>query len=872
MRAHPLGGETIPTAGRSARLVRTQAFPTLGSPRYWLVSALLLSGLLGSDSNGTHGLGLPWIDGFRVMAAQPASAPTSEFSPLPGNHRLDQVAAGQVLLAELGCAHCHTGLPAQSLTPKRAPNLAEVGSRVSPEYLQRYLADPTAVHRGTSMPDVLGERSQEERQAIATSLTHFLIARGTATFRGETAEAPDRDLGRRLYHTVGCVACHGPREPAPLAGAQPATPRPDPAGSDEPDDEEDEDAPPTQRAFRPIALGLAHIPTKYSETSLAGFLHEPLAVRPSGRMPDLKLTTDESRAIAQYLLGADPPPVTRPVTRPVIRPVTPLSPDPREVAQGERYFRELNCGNCHAWAGLDATPAVRGALKPTATPEGCLQTKAGGPVWYDLDEAQRQAIVAALQHLDRAETDAEAVAKTLVAQRCIACHVRDDYGGVHPSYDPHFTTSEPNLGDEGRLPPPLTLLGAKLQPAWLKKVLFDGESVRPYLGVRMPQYGVDNLGHLPSLLARTDTLPAVDWTIPSPERDSDREREREFRKAGHELLGNQGLYCIACHNFNGKEAPVNRGMELTSSYQRLQPAWFNAFLRNPQQFRPRIIMPQSWANGVASHKTILEGDTDRQIQAIWYYLSLGTSAADPPGLKGIDTRLTVGNRTRIHRGRSRVAGYRGIAVGFPEQLHYAFNAETGTLSALWRGGFVSANWSGQGSGDFHPAGDPVLLAQDVSLLQRDTPADPWPLLPVMTKENRANPNPLYPKKLGYQFLGYRVDQEGVPTFRYRLGDIEVSDRSVPGGTERGAQLERRLQFESGAPQTVWFRALTGEISQTAEGVYESGRLRLTVTLPADRIQLRSVDADPPRSELLLRLELPQGTSQLELNYEPLPRK
>jgi mono/diheme cytochrome c family protein len=821
-----------------------------------------LASVCGYESNSRWRWG-GWFD----TPCLAADAPAPEASPLPGNHRLDQVAAGQVLLAELGCAHCHSGLPAQALAPKRGPNLAEVGSRVSPEYLQRYLADPTAVHRGTSMPDVLGARTPAERQAIATALTHFLIARGNESFRSEAGETADRDLGRRLYHTVGCVACHGARDPAPQAGAQPATPRPEPAAGDQPhnaDDGEDEDGPPTQRVFRPIALGLEHILTKYSETSLTEFLHEPLAVRSSGRMPDLKLTTDESRALAQYLLGADPPPATRPVA--------PLSPDPRQVAQGERYFRELHCGNCHALPGIDAAPAVGGALQPAATPQGCLQPQAGGPVRYDLDDAQRQALVAALQHLDQAETDAEAVAKTLVAQRCIACHVRDDYGGVHPDVDPLFTTTEPNLGDEGRLPPPLTLLGAKLQPTWLKKVLFDGESVRPYLGVRMPQYGVDNLGHLPALLARTDTLPAVDWTIPSPERDSDREREREFRKAGHALLGNQGLYCIACHNFNGKEAPVNRGMELTSSYQRLQPAWFNAFLRNPQQFRPRIIMPQSWANGVASHKTILDGDTDRQIQAIWYYLSLGTSAADPPGLKGIDTRLTVGTRARIHRGRSRVAGYRGIAVGFPDQLHYAFNAETGTLSALWRGGFVSANWSGQGSGDFQPAAEPVLLAQDVSLLKRDSPADPWPLLPVMTKENRANPNPLYPKNLGYQFLGYRVDHDGVPTFRYRLGDIEVSDRSVPGGAERGAQLERHLQLKSGEPQTVWFRALTGEISQPAEGVYESGRLRLTVPLPADRIQLRSIDADPPRSELLLRLELPQGTSHLELIYEPLPRK
>jgi len=542
------------------------------------------------------------------------------------------------------------------------------------------------------------------------------------------------------------------------------------------------------------------------------------------------------------------------------------------VTLGERYFRELHCGNCHASAGADTPPKVGGELKPGSGLTGCLQIARGGPVWYDLEDVQRQAIVAAIEHRDRPDRDADAVVKTLVAQRCIACHVRDDYGGVHPSYDPHFTTTEPNLGDEGRLPPPLTLLGAKLQPTWLKKVLFDGESVRPYLGVRMPQYGVDNLDDLPARLARTDTMPAVDWTIPNPERDSDREREREFRKAGHDLLGNQGLYCIACHNFNGKEAPVNRGMELTSSFQRLQPAWFNAFLRNPQQFRPRIIMPQSWANGVASHKTILDGDTDRQIQAIWYYLSLGTSAADPPGLRGIDTRLTVGDRPRIHRGRSRVAGYRGIAVGFPGNRNYAFNAETGTLSALWRGPFISVNWSGQGSGDFHPAAEPVPLTQDVSLLVQDDLPEPWPRLPVMNKDNRVNPDPLYPKNLGYQFQGYQLDRQGIPTFRYRMGAVSVTDRTVATAGEVESAFARRLQFESPTHTTAWFRALTGEIRQPSGGIYESGRLRLQVSLPAERVIVRPISEDPPTSELLLRLELPAGTSSLELNYEPLPRQ
>ncbi len=159
------------------------------------------------------------------------------------------------------------------------------------------------------------------------------------------------------------------------------------------------------------------------------------------------------------------------------------------------------------------------------------------------------------------DDDKLVLAKTLTTFQCIACHLRDEFGGVHPKLDPYFSGSELKLGDDGRIPPPLTLVGAKLQPAWMKKVLFDGESVRPYMGTRMPQYGVDNLHHLPPLLGRLDVLAGEGLSIPNPENHSDEERAREkvLRAAGRELLGDKGLNCIVCHTFNGKAAQLNQG-------------------------------------------------------------------------------------------------------------------------------------------------------------------------------------------------------------------------------------------------------------------------------------------------------------------------
>jgi hypothetical protein len=366
-----------------------------------------------------------------------------------------------------------------------------------------------------------------------------------------------------------------------------------------------------------------------------------------------------------------------------------------------------------------------------------------------------------------------------------------------------------------------------------------------------------------------DALNAPEMHLPSPESRDEQEQQREkrMRAAGRELLGDKAANCVACHAFNGKAASTHQGIDLLTSFERLQPAWFYRYLQKPSAFRPRTVMPSAWPDGVATFTTVLDGDTHQQIEAIWYYLSLGTSAADPSGVRAVGTKLEVGETAVLHRGRSRVAGFRGIAVGLPGKLNYAFNAETGTLSALWEGDFVHVNWSGQGSGDFNPASQPIQLAQDVSFAPLPDAKAPWPLLPVMTKEQPVNPDPLYPKNLGYQFRGVALDASFVPTFFYQCGRVQIEDRTGAMVQETKRGLKRVITFRSEEPQSIWFRGLTGDIQRESDWVYRSGRLRITV--PDANASLRSATEQPDRQELLLRLNILHGESTLEIEYELL---
>lgn len=741
-------------------------------------------------------------------------------------HPLSEAEVGQLFVGELKCAACHTNKADQPSPERAAPDLSDVGSRVSPEFLQRFMTSPATAHAGTTMPDLLANEPEDQREKTAEALTHFLVSLSAKKFERQPVHEKDASDGKTLFHTVGCVACHSPRE-----GGKEVSPD--------------------------GVVELGHVGGKYSVASLGEFLFQPTRVRPSGRMPDMKLTPAEAKAVASYLLGNGEAKAAA------------FQPQEKLVALGKEQFQRLNCAACHTVGNIPAAKPV-GELATSDTSRGCLADKPGQSPRFDLSDEQRKAIRAALSTKPEPPTDMLRLAMTLTAFNCTACHARDGYGGVTADRNPHFTSSEKELGDDGRLPPPLYLVGAKLKPVTMKKVLFDGDAVRPYMDTRMPQFGEPNLRHLPDLFAKLDSVKAVEFALPKAEgrNETENAREKELRAGGRELVGDKGLNCAACHTFNGKR-PGKAGIEMLTFTERLQPSWFYHFVRDPNAFRPRIVMPTSWPGGKAVHDGILKGDTDTQIQAIWYYLSLGTSAQDPSGVRGAETKLLVTDATRTYRGRSSVAGFRGIAVGFPEKLSYAFNAETGSLTALWRGEYIRVDRGGQGSGGFNPLGKVAALPQDVSFAELKDEKAAWPLRPVMTKEVRENPDPLYPKNVGYQFKGYELDDASIPTFFYMTGEVNVADRSAAVKGDTNPRLERVLTFDAPKDCTVWFRAMAGavEADLKAKGVFKTPDLTLTV--PPVPTVLRAA-ADPKASELLLKFEIPKGKSTRTLTYDPRP--
>ena len=781
-----------------------------------------------------------------VLRAEPT---VSSFARFHGQRRFDRQHAGRLLVAELNCVACHT-TEQPIVEAKSAPNLSDVATRARARHLAKFIAAPGDVKPGTTMPNLFLGQTAAERDAAVQALVHFLVSLQSEGPRTGYSSFGAQRRGKDLYHAVGCVACHGPRE-MPLAGAQ----------------------------------SLGPVQDKYTLPSLAELLRNPLHARPAGRMPSLNLSEREARDIAAYLLPDVPeqpgiefayyaldavnklpdfsqltptatgtaeeftpgknaqrdnrfaltyrgelevkqagvyrfhvrsddgsrlsldgdvvvdndgvhgaqlktgevtldvgrhdvlveffendggeelqvefegPGVARSSLAEALLHTAPkaelanetFAVDAELAVRGRKLFASLGCAACHT-AESPATPLDSRTWASLRPEEGCLAPQPQRGVDYGLSEAQRLAIAGVLKTGFRQLTPKQKVLHTMLQYNCVACHERGGLGGVDPTLNAYFQTTQQEMGVEGSIPPHLDGVGAKLTRTWLTGILENGAKDRPYMLTRMPSFGVKNVGHLASVLEELDA------TEPLPPVSVERKLAKQ---AGHRMVGARGFSCIKCHTFGRHRATGVQSIDMTIMTKRLREDWFRQYVRNPQVYRRGTRMPSAWpANGKSLLAEVLGGDSDRQIAAVWTYLRDGVRAKTPAGLSTGKQELVPLEEAIIYRNFIAGAGSRAIGVGYPEGIHLAFDANELRLALIWQGAFIDASrhWTGRGQGYQPPAGSRVLpLVEGPSIAKLPSLESAWP----------SEPEP------GSKFLGYRLTSDQRPTFLYRVGNLTV---------------------------------------------------------------------------------------------------
>lgn len=723
---------------------------------------------------------------------------TGDGAPLAASAAL----RGEALFVDHRCAACHAAadpvLQAR-LDRAPAPALEGIGDRVRAEWIRAFLQDPAGASPGTLHPVLPLDGALID--ALARTLAPRPDRGGDrpAAPAGTPPPAEIVAAGRAHFHLVGCVACHGPREPAAVIPGLVASPF----------------AP--QGGYVPLgALG-----RKWRPGALARYLRSPLATHPAGRMPDLALSDQEAEAIAAYLLADDPGAWIE------SRGTVDAPGGPPDAA----LLAAAGCTACHGDRGVTGgarqTGAVEGGALSSITiaATACLgDAPTADAPWFPLAPGDRADLLAFLHHARETRSAGsawDALAVDMTRLRCTACHAFHGEHGPEAAIRAYFVALvEADMGDEGRLPPDLSDAGGRLTPTWMRAVLEDGARSRPWLAARMPTYG-DAAAHLPALLhaasgvgARADREPEV-----TPQRTRD----------GRELVGARGLNCLECHGIAGHPSTGTPGPDLVQMVERLHPEAFRRWLADPTLLRPGTRMPAFFMLGRSPVTSICGAEALCQIDSIRAYLLQGSSLPLPEGLSDpTGFELVPGQAPIIFRTFMKDVGVRAIAVGFPEGVHGAFDAERCEPVLAWSGRFLNAQgaWGGRGGTETNP---------DRAAWR--SPPDAWSLRLVTGTESARAP----------RFRGYRVDGDGRPVFLYDLqtdgSPVHIEEAWAPSFRDGHFRLRRTLTLRGAPDARVAIGPALGASTPGTDRGRAPDELRLDATGRAEIVREIPADAD-----------------------------
>ncbi len=762
--------------------------------------------------------------------------------------------AGRLAVEERSCIACHRrggNAVSESLISRLAPRLTKAGQRLKAAWIYHWLGDPQAMRPEAVMPRLFADdkTGDLERQAVVM----YLASQGDALKEAtDSIDAKAAAQGEQLFNRIGCIVCH------------------------------------EARGSEPSRATLSTLGQKTTLAALTEYLKDPLAIDPAGRMPGFNLNTAEAKSIAAYLIGRDNKQVTS-LELPNLPPIDELRDAlldggeltakeslvlsdekvrARLVSFGHRVMQQKNCAACHEFvptgehAPLVATHAQRDFREVVFRPSGgCLEepkNKYDGKTPQFGKSFDRSAAVAFLKIAATGpgtSAPGEEARLTLERFNCLGCHERDRRGGLAADVIKRLAENQtPEAADLVR-PPQLTGVTGKLLAGYINAVLLDGRRSRPWMTLRMPQFPKEALASLPEGLAALDAEPLCNVpdasSIPPPTEDA------VLSDAGRTLVGSKGFGCTKCHDMLGAPSRGTRGPDLAQMTERVNFAWYDRWMADPQRIQPGTRMPTVFLNGKSPYQDILGGDPVKQRLAIWRYLANCKNLPPPDGLEervAIDAAKGV-ERYQCLRTFLPDVTPRSMAIRFANGVHLAYDLQACRLAYAWSGEFLDLSpvWEGRG-------GNPARIKGRIFW---HSPAGfPWEVTPSSgaapeftgrgsdTSLGAALPYDfkLHPTRL--DFRGYHLTETG-PTFRYELqldGGRKASftEQVVSLHTSAADGPLRSATIAAPAGQTIWLNVAASEQPPewTATGG-NSGRLdQPDKSAPGDAVLRCATDGQP----------------------------
>lgn len=547
-----------------------------------------------------------------------ASCGTCHLSDLP---QTPQLTRGRQLLARLNCQGCHK-LPGIEAPVMRGPDLSSIGTKVSREWIYKWLKEPRTITDKDGNVTVNGYETEDEPRMPKFRLTEAELVGLTAYLSAQKAMAlpaykispavvaswsknPElASQGELRFRQMFCSTCHS------LAVTR--------AGE-------------TKLIGGDIGPELTKVGSKVNPDWLIAWLRDPESYLPHTRMPRYGWSDEDLYKVTQYI-------TTKLVDSDLLSTVPKMDPPTDEQMQlGKRLFLEKGCASCHAIAGLNpqkdfgpdlsalgaknASELEFGTAKIPHNLVSYIQSKLQDPVsvnpaarmpQYNWNQADLDAVTTALLSM-KGPPATSALQNLVVPRKEAVFHATGSFAAVYERYK-CYTCHKFN-GYGGDLAPELTYEGSRAQRQWLVEFLKSPQTLRPTLVLRMPQFNMSDkdAATLADYISMVLQNPAV-----NPATTDAKQFTPAMAALGKELYEVK-YQCQACHTIGASGGYV--GPNLNNAGGWLTPAWIEAWLKNPQALVPDTIEP---------HRNF----TDQEIKGLTAYLMTLHAGSKPQKTAG----------------------------------------------------------------------------------------------------------------------------------------------------------------------------------------------------------------------------------------------
>jgi hypothetical protein len=309
--------------------------------------------------------------------------------------------------------------------------------------------------------------------------------------------------------------------------------------------------------------------------------------------------------------------------------------------------------------------------------------------------------------------------------------------------------------------------------------------------------------------------------------------------------------CVQCHTFRSDALPGTIGIDIANVGDRIHREWFEAFLLNPASLKKNTRMPSFFPDGKSSVPHVLDGHVPSQLESLWGYLNSKDTPL-PNKLEQSRSQLfelvpkeaPIVLRTFME---SQSAGTFAIAVGFPDQHHFAFDAKSMRLAEAWKGKFLNA----QGTWFDRFAPPAIPLGTDRILFPRSS-------YHVRPKEDLFVPVELSQM----QFRGYTLDAHDILVLRYTVEKSVIED-TIQSNAKNGLVRKIKVaQVAASIPKSdvIWLLVSDQVVRMENDIVWTLSNLKVHLSATTER---KLVPHDG-RSDLFIMLP---ASEAVEVGYQ-----